>query len=222
MICPKCGDTGRTKSGERCDCKKAAEKISFDVIGNIDFIPASYTGVLLEQNLINNVTEDYAVDLMSLHDSIVHSTGLKKNHFLYAPMNSSKTIFAYSVMQHLHRFGMEIYPYLDVNELRLVMAKLDSNAKTIPYFDSTTVDPFRLYDVPVLFVKTPIRPDINTYETLHTIIDRRARRGRGTLIISDIPWEVFTVRDRYNYLKGLVGNGEHKTILLREYARREV
>lgn len=218
--CYKCHDTGFTKTGERCDCKR--EIIESGEMDSLDFIPSKYFRVLLNISLINAVTPEYPADLMNLQDNILRALTLKRNHFLYAPPNSSKTVFVYSVLQQLYTYNVKIYPYLDLNELKLVLTMLDGNNKNIPYLRDTFVDPYTLFEVPVLFVKTPIRSDGGTYETLRTILDRRARRGIGTIIVSDIPWQAFTLRDRFKYISSLVGSGEYKTIYLREYARIEV
>lgn len=218
--CYKCYDTGFLKSGERCDCKK--EVIEANDMDSLDFIPNKYYKVLLNPSLINAVTPEYPDELINLQENILRAMVLKRNHFLYAPPNSSKTVFVYSVLQQLYVYNVNIYPYLDLNELKLVLSMLDSNSKDIPYLRDTFVDPYTLFEVPVLFVKTPIRSDGGTYETLRTILDRRARRGLGTIIVSDIPWQAFILRDRFRYISSLVGSGDYKTIYLREYARIEV
>lgn len=215
MRCVKCGGTGYMADGSPCDCKtEVAPVIDFQTN---NFIPKRYLGVSLSEVLIKPVTRDYPKDLIDLQKEILSIDRIFINQFIYAPAQSSKSIFVYSTLQKLNERGVDIYPYLDIDELRRVMFDIDNGDKPV-YLRKYDVEPFILYETPVLFVKAPLRPVQATFETLATIIDRRVRRGLGTIIISNTPWKVFTFNDQFNYVRVLCGNGTYNSIKVVEYS----
>lgn len=220
MICPKCGGTGLTKNGNVCGCKKVSKE-------NVDAkplycVPKAFRGVTLNESLIKAVTYNYPAELTRLHDSVLNSGALTKNFFLYAPHGSSKTIFTFSILQQLHLMDIPVYPYRDLDELKIVIRTLDSGSRDIPGFSENDIDPYILYEVPVLITKVPVRPTYSTFESLATLIDRRGRRGKGTIIISDYPWEYFISKDKYGTVKWMKGDGTYTSISVREYCRKEM
>jgi hypothetical protein len=220
MICPKCGNTGFTKDGLVCSCKRLTVQTADQK--PLLFVPKAFKGVTLDSTLIKPVTLNYPKELTRFHDSILNAGALTRNFYLYAPHGSSKTIFTFSILQQLHAVDIPIYPYLDIDELKIIIRNLDMGSTDIPGFDKYEINPYSLYDVPVLITKVPVRPSYLTFETLATLIDRRGRRGKGTIIISDYPWEYFTARDKVGHVKWMKGDGTYTSISVREYCRKEV
>jgi len=211
--CKKCGNTGEDLNGNPCDCQSLALKAR--QINSV-FVPTEYIGITFDKTQVTPVTEYYASDLESLYHSIVANGKITMSQYIASPPQHSKTLFVYSILQALSSKSIPIFPYLDIDEIARIIFDIDRD-KASPYLKHLSVDPTTLYEVPVLFVKVPLRITPLTHEALYTIIDRRKRRGLGTIATSYVPWNEFVRKDFKNTIKSLSGNGQFNSIKIRNY-----
>ena len=213
--CPTCGNTGWTLEGNPCpECK--ARALFKAASTKINWIPERYQGISLVETLIKPITDYYASDLISIQNTILSNKKLIKNQYLASPINSSKSILVYSTLQLLYAGGVEIFPYFDIEEIRRIMSDRDDSKEPI-FLRNYNIDPLLLYEVPVLFIKVPANPSTLCFESLQQILDRRVRRGNGTIIISNLPWKVFCIKDKYNYVTYMSGDGDFNSLKVYDY-----
>lgn len=216
--CMYCGGTGVMVNGDVCTHCKVALELEEDVDLTYLEIPMAYRGAQFNQGLIPlSMPDAYGSYLSSLYKEITSMKPMCKNVFISSPPQTGKTVFVYSCMEFLFRKRYTVFPYFDLNEIECIMRDSDKGRKC--GFLNEETSPFDLYESEILFVKVPEKIEFSTGETLATLIDRRVRRSKTTIIMSTKSWTDVVNADKSNTLKNMTGDGSFKSILVKNFWR---
>lgn len=210
-FCPDCGNTGFKVDGSRCTCGRGG----IDVDNSIDCltIPEEYRGTRFDSSLVNfDCGKSYPSFLRELYDDILfHNTVQHKNIFIGAPPKHSKTVLAYCCIQYLFRRAIPTFPLFDTGELARIISDTDSGRKP-QLLDGLEANPKNIYDAPYLFVRITDNLSYSTFDTIALLIDRRTRRGHGTIFLYNGTWKYFIAADSKKRIASLQGDGYFGTI----------
>lgn len=196
MRCIVCGDRG-TKEG----CPKCGKKISnlnipepkkeaFITKSRFHEIPDNYIGRIWSKDLLlsNNAGRgglrfaNFVESLDKLHEKFIEGNIYGKSVFISAPSKTSKTVFAYSCMQHALKSGLTVAPLMDTLEAKTLLV----NSAYKPEYKIhkfITYDDYITRDILFLAVtKTDYYTD--AFTTCLDVMSRRSRMGLPTFIIS--------------------------------------
>lgn len=205
--CTKCGNTGVLIDGTPCDCK-VMESSLFDDVSCLQ-IPETYRGIKFDGVMLPGyMGEVYKNTLVSYYEQIVSLRWKCKNLVICSPHQTGKSIFAYSAIQELFRMNMEVFPVLDILEIKRVMQDIEYNRSQSLGFDN----PQDLFTVSYLFVIMPPVTNYDTYDTAAMLLSRRVRRGNSTIFLYEGVWEQLIYNDSKGSFKGLKGNGSLTTV----------
>lgn len=218
--CPSCG--GKPFAGETCKvCDSGAV---LDKLFLTETVPAEQKDALF-------IPTKYHSEKFQAHKLIENHTNLKDSKsfnkyvkyldrilaqtetgslqlsslYIHAPSGFGKETFAYTLLQVGMLAGLTVFPYLDLSEVsRLITAyesgnRKDDIVKSIGYSD---VD---LYTAELCVLKVPHFDSLNSYKVMLAVIDRRARRGLPTIILSRYSYKYFTSFDTYKEVDGILG-----------------
>lgn len=216
--CPSCGGMRMgNKVCEVCGAGSAKEKIVMKQEVMMEtaeklFIPNHYVNKVFDAQKVREQhpslsgtkeLENYLSMLSLITDQLNNKYTQLSSLFISAPPGFGKEHFAYSLLQIAVTNGMTVFPYLDLGEVnRLVSAYERNNTKDITKdIKFTDVD---LYTAKVCVLKVPHSDNFESYKTALKIIDRRARRGLSTIILSRYNFKFFTSYDTFGEMKSLV------------------
>lgn len=187
-VCPACGREPVRLSinlDKREDTEEYVKEVS--VAG----IPAMYQGVFWDaQTLIESKPDkkgdlsfdNYVKQLARINDAFSKKMLPQKSAIVIAPAGYSKMIFAYSCLQRALDNGFTVAPILDTVEIKRFLTLAGDNPNYRLY-NGISYEDYVMADVLFATVtKLPAREW--AYETIEELIDRRARKGLGTYIIS--------------------------------------
>lgn len=184
-VCPSCGREPKKLSISFDDDGKLIAKI--DSFG----VPGKYRGVLwnaekLKKSFMDRESDPaftrFVKQLDTINNVFVAGRLVESSAIIIAPAGFSKMTFAFSCMQHAIEHGFSVAPFLDTTELQrlLVLAgdrpfyKLGGKISYEEYVDSdvcfVTVDKMQNHQ--------------RAYTPIQALLDKRTRRGLGTVIIS--------------------------------------
>lgn len=186
--CPSCGREAKIKS-MNLDFRDDAEK--YVTQAGMQVIPDHYKGVIWSGEVLKSTKSDLENDLnfqsfVQGLESInaVFAKGLlsRQSAIIIAPAGFSKMTFAFSCMQRAVDNGFTVAPLLDTVEIKRLLTLAGDNpnykaCKSINYDEYIVAD--------VLFATvTKLAAREWAFETIQELIDRRARKGLSTFIIS--------------------------------------
>lgn len=216
--CMYCGNTGELPGGGVCTHCKTHITVDDEVDLSCLEIPLSYRGAVFSGGLLpRDMGTVYSSYLESLYSEVTSLKPMCKNIFISSPAQTGKTVFTYSCMSFLYKKKVSVFPYFDINEIECIMRDIDKGKKC--KLISEDVDAFDLYECEILFTKIPEKIDFSTGEVLATLIDRRVRRSKSTIIFSTKSWSDIIAMDKSNSLKDLSGDGSFKSILVKNFWR---
>lgn len=205
--CTDCMNTGKLLDGSPCSCRFNAKSF-YDTVACLD-IPEQYRGITFSKFLVSkDLPESYGNYLEKLHDDIVATKLKHKNICICSPVGHSKSIFAYSAIESLFRYGVPTFPVFDVLEIKRIM--LDTDLCRKPLYDIE--NPGLLLDAPYVFIKIPRVPTREVYDTISVIVDRRVRRGNSTIFLYGGTWEQLIRGDKQEVLVNMIGTGDFSTL----------
>lgn len=142
------------------------------------------------------------LDQLSKMHGIFRDGGIpNKSVYIIAPPGYSKTIFAYSCMQHAEANGYSVAPLIDTVELKRLLI-LASEKLDYKLYGRFTYDDYMTKDV-VFITVTHTYYRYDAYSVLDELINRRARLGLATFILSRYSLNTLYKWDRYNSLDSL-------------------
>lgn len=186
--CPSCGREAKNRS-LNLDFRDNAN--DYVTESGMQVIPDHYKGVIWSGEVLKSTKTDLEndynfksfVDGMEAINS-VFARGLlsRQSAIIIAPAGFSKMIFAYSCMQRAVDNGFTVAPLLDTVEIKRVLTLAGDNpsyrvSKTINY------DEYIMSDV-LFATVTKLAAREWAFETIQELIDRRARKGLSTFIVS--------------------------------------
>lgn len=200
--CPSCGRQAKVKS-MNLDMRDDVE----DFVSNpkMAIIPDHYKGVIwMSEVLMTSKPEkekdfafkDFVKKLEVVNNVFAKGVLSRQSAIIIAPAGYSKMTFAYSCMQRAIDNGFTVAPLLDTVEIKRVLTLAGENpnykiCRKINYDDYIMSD--------VLFAtvtKLPAREW--AYEVIQELIDRRARKGLSTFIISRYDLSEISKKDYSN------------------------
>lgn len=186
--CPSCGREARDKS-LNLDCREDTAEFVQKV--SVAGVPDVYRGIVWDADILKESKPDkhndysfinYVKELSAINSVFARGLLPGKSAIIIAPAGYSKMVFAYSCMQHALDNGFSVAPILDTVELKRFLTLAGDN----PLYkacNSLNYDEYIMSDV--LFVtvtKLPAREW--AYQVIQELIDRRARKGLSTFILS--------------------------------------
>lgn len=214
--CPYCANTGITPDNEICKCKRFINNYTKKETCLI--IPKAYRRVTFNPLSVNpTLHEKYSKLLEKLILDVKSMRWQNKNLFISSPVNSSKSIFAYTCLQILYDKGLSVFPMFDLMEIRRILQDLDKGKGSICLEEFNINNTF-LITCPLLFVQVGTDKTQEAYETMLNLIKRRIRNGGSTCFLSAINFSLFVYNDKFNLVKGLVGDGSYGTLEIHSYS----
>ena len=212
--CSKCGGSGYTLDGEICDCKFDADTFFREV--SCMEIPEQYRSVHFNEGLVpTDVDRAYARKLSEIYNGISTARIVGHNYLICSPHRHSKTIMAYSCIERLFKGGMPVFPVYDIMEIRRIMRDVDNGKDCF----LTTGDPEDIWTVPYLFVKLPVYPTWEVYDSIDTLLNRRVRRGGSTILLYSGKYSNLTRNDSNDLFIYMRGDGSFNSIDVIEFQR---
>lgn len=212
--CTKCGNNFLLEDGTPCDCRSNGHTVELPNTNVIDFIPPQYIGMYYDSGLVKN-DKQFADYLNLLRQELVINKRFDRNIYIGANGGSSKQVFAYTILQELALQNIPVFPILDLKELTRYIKFYDEGRPI-----KTDYDFELMYNAPVLFMKVVGFQSNANLDALALTIDRRVRRGFGTIILSSMPWKLFIRFDEYNIIRSKVGEGTFNTIMIKEWFKQ--
>lgn len=192
-ICEVCG------AGSVQDTLKKVATIEEPVVKKL-LIPDSYQGVQFDSlklaaDFPDLQKEKSFNDYLSLCNSLLHGLNRRElknmSLFISAPSGFGKMTFAYSFLQLAEVLGYKTFPYLDLLEVKRLIDAYETGNHLQPKFRQDPILEYvgfsdvDLYDADVCILKVPNGHEMHgTYKVMLQVIDRRARRGKTTIILS--------------------------------------
>lgn len=218
-VCPSCN--GKPFKGETCPiCLKGSyefEKVSIQEVNTDKMkelsIPEYYIGKDFNPNILKdeykelNGREDFNtyLNVMDKVLSILSKGSLPKlSLYISAPSGFGKMTFVYNALQVAKNCGLTVAPYIDLLEAKMLIEACEDYKKPQDIIKDLGFRDTVLYKSDVCFIKVPPTIDsVMNIQTLLKIMDRRARRGLATIIISRYSFKYFTSYDYSNEFGGL-------------------
>lgn len=214
FYCEKCGNTGIIPgTGQICECKWNSDTF-FSTMSCLS-IPVQYQGTVFNKVLVpNDLGDEYRDYLDKLYSDITLLRMQYHNILLCSPHKHSKTILAYSCIERLFRASLSVFPVCDIMEIRNILNSVDLGKNpTYSYSD----DPINIIEAPYLFVKLPMWPNWECFDTLNTVIGRRIRRGHSTVFLYSGSWSQLSYSDKSGAITQLSGDGSYGTLEVKNF-----
>lgn len=210
MNCLKCGGTGYTVHGKKCDCGSVEERV---IIPDSIKIPQQYQSIVFSESLLPEYVDvSYKAYMRDLYrECTTCEKWFNRNILICAPPNSGKTVFAYSVIGTLYAKGVVVSDLMDIMEVReLIMA----------YYGDVRYSKSNIAEAKIVFIKIPQDLPVKLAETMSTIVERRVRHGVGTIFLFSGTKEDLKAQDRFGKLQALIGDGSYNSIEVKSWERK--
>ncbi len=149
----------------------------------------------------------YAPVLDALHREITTLQLHNHNIIICSPPNHSKTVWAYSCIQHLFRQRVPVCPLMDMLEIARMLNEC-----------SDTED---WYETQYLFAKIPTEVSQTIRSAVLTLVDRRVRRGHSTFFLYEGSWGMLTYDDKFGTIRSMQGDGSFHTLDVKSFKLKE-
>lgn len=212
--CSICGNTGITPDGQVCQCKWDSDTF-FSTVSCLS-IPVQYQGQMFNKSLVpSDLGDEYKDYLENLYDDITLMRMQYHNVLLCSPHQHSKTIMAYSCIERLFRASLPVFPVCDIMEIRNIINAIDLGKKPAYTYAE---DSANIIEASYLFVKIPMWPTWECFDTINTLVGRRIRRGHSTVFLYSGNWNQLSYSDKSGSLTSLRGNGSYSTLEVKSFA----
>lgn len=219
-VCPECGHLEKgIKRREEIQLKAKEIKVTENT-GEFSTIPDVYEGVFWQRNRLekdhleklpekfgiegtgNDRMFEHWVNQLSKLDAIF-STGKIPNKSVYvvAPPGYGKTVFAYSCMQYALASGFSVAPMIDTVELKRLLLLAAENLD-YKLYGKFSYDDWVGSDV-VWVTVTHTYYRYQAYTALEELINRRARLGLSTFVVSRYSIDTLYKWDKFGSLDSL-------------------
>lgn len=205
-ICPECGHAPAGSDSKLSQMSsfsqvKANTETTLVEEGSAEIVQPAYKGIFWNRRILENdntekLPEKFDIagryndrlfvrflDQLTKIDGIFKEGGiLNKSVYIIAPPGYSKTVFAYSCMQHALANGYSVAPLIDTIELKRLLV-LASEKLDYKLYGRFSYDDYMSSDV-VFVTVTHTYYRYDAYSVLDELINRRARLGLATFILS--------------------------------------
>lgn len=198
--CYNCGGKGFV--GRPCEvCGKIREVKKVDKIKkyNNKIIPEFYhdvtwsRGELLKDKRNNSYLDEFINELEKITLSIKNGILPKNSYLIVAPPFYGKKTWAYTCMRYAIDKGYKVAPLLDTQEYKRLVV-LGSEKPRYELYNSIDIDKYLTSDLVVLSV---VKDQYLTeaFASILSILDKRDRLGKPTIIISEFDVRTISLRD---------------------------
>lgn len=186
-----CTSCGREATNTSLNLDRRDDVDSFVTNISANGIPDAYKGVVWSSEFLKNTKpgkerdynfQKFVSGLERVNNVFANGTLSRKSAIIIAPAGYSKMTFAYSCMQRAIDNGYSVAPLLDTVEIKrlLVLAAENPNYRL---YGEVLYDEYVMSDV-LFATVTKMKQREWAYETIQELIDRRARKGLATFIMS--------------------------------------
>lgn len=216
QYCAKCGNSGYLLDGSPCGCRAVAAEL-YSGVECLD-IPEAYRGLKFSADMLPpRMGDAYKNTLKNFYEQITSLRLKCHNLLICSPMQTGKSIFAYSAMQELFRMDIDVFPMFDILEIKRIMIDIEYNRAQSLGVDS----PLKLFTAPYVFAYIPPMTTYDVYDTAAMLIARRVRRGNSTILLYGGTWNQLILNDNKGSLKNMKGNGSLTTIDVSSWEEKE-
>lgn len=205
-VCPECGhapagsDSKLSQMSSSSQVKANTETTLVEE-GSAEIVQPAYKGIFWNRRILENdntekLPEKFDIagryndrlfvrflDQLTKIDGIFKEGGIpNKSVYIIAPPGYSKTVFAYSCMQHALANGYSVAPLIDTIELKRLLV-LASEKLDYKLYGRFSYDDYMSSDV-VFVTVTHTYYRYDAYSVLDELINRRARLGLATFVLS--------------------------------------
>lgn len=215
-ICPECHREPRNNS-LNLDMKDNVQELVTKINGVM--IPNKYHGVLWSKETLESYHQDkiakyneagyddllfqrYTAQLAKINDIFADGRIPHKSAIIIAPPGYSKMIFAYSCMQRALDAGFSVAPLLDTCEVKRLLILASENVR-YKLNNFIGYDEYIMADIAFVTI-TKLHVHIEAYQIIQELLDRRARKGLSTFIISRFGIEEMSKADRANSFSSIL------------------
>lgn len=225
-VCPECGHPRVGDTSAKLKKMSDPESIQFKTEDSVlekngfKIIPDCYDGVFWSRKKLENEHTDklpekfdipnasndrlfvHFLDQLTKLDNIFRQGGIPdKSVYIIAPSGYSKTIFAYSCMQYALANDYTVAPLIDTIELKRLLI-LSSENLNYKLYGKFLYDDYITNEV-VFITVTHTYYRYDAYSALEELLNRRARLGLSTFILSRYSLETLYKWDKFNTLDSL-------------------
>lgn len=218
-VCPSCG--GKPLKGQTCEVCGAGEsltKLAFieDITEEVRselFIPEKYKKITFDSSKLLmdkkelEKKEDFQ-QYVKILDAILSHINVGKlelsSLYIHAPSGFGKETFAYTAIQLALLNNLTVFPYLDLSEVQRLISAYETGNMRDPVIKDIGFSDIDLYTSDLCILKVPHNNMLNSYKVMLQVIDRRARRGLPTIIMSRYNFKYFTSLDKFKEVEGIV------------------
>ena len=205
-VCPECGHATAGSDSKLSQMSsfsqvKANTETTLVEEGSAEIVQPAYKGIFWNRRILDNdntekLPEKFDIagryndrlfvrflDQLTKIDGIFKEGGIpNKSVYIIAPPGYSKTVFAYSCMQHALANGYSVAPLIDTIELKRLLV-LASEKLDYKLYGRFSYDDYMSSDV-VFVTVTHTYYRYDAYSVLDELINRRARLGLATFVLS--------------------------------------
>ena len=205
-VCPECGHAPAGSDSKLSQMSsfsqvKANTETTLVEEGSAEIVQPAYKGIFWNRRILENdnteklpekfdIADRYNdrlfvrfLDQLTKIDGIFKEGGIpNKSVYIIAPPGYSKTVFAYSCMQHALANGYSVAPLIDTIELKRLLV-LASEKLDYKLYGRFSYDDYMSSDV-VFVTVTHTYYRYDAYSVLDELINRRARLGLATFVLS--------------------------------------
>lgn len=205
-VCPECGHAQAGSDSKLSQMSsfsqvKANTETTLVEEGSAEIVQPAYKGIFWNRRILENdntekLPEKFDIagryndrlfvrflDQLTKIDGIFKEGGIpNKSVYIIAPPGYSKTVFAYSCMQHALANGYSVAPLIDTIELKRLLV-LASEKLDYKLYGRFSYDDYMSSDV-VFVTVTHTYYRYDAYSVLDELINRRARLGLATFVLS--------------------------------------
>lgn len=205
--CPSCGRVAKNKS---LNLDKRDDANEFVTKAGMQVVPDHYKGVIWNAETLRSTKPEKEKDLTfqrfvegldAVNNVFAKGVLSRQSAMIIAPAGFSKVTLAYSCMQRAVDNGFSVAPLLDTVEIKRILTLAGENPN-YKFGGKLSYDDYVYADVLFATVtKLPAREW--AYEVIQELIDRRARVGLSTFILSRYDLSEITKRDYANQFSSI-------------------
>lgn len=224
-VCPECGHAPADSDSKLSQMSsfsqvKANTETTLVEEGSAEIVQPAYKGIFWNRRILENdntekLPEKFDIagryndrlfvrflDQLTKIDGIFKEGGIpNKSVYIIAPPGYSKTVFAYSCMQHALANGYSVAPLIDTIELKRLLV-LASEKLDYKLYGRFSYDDYMSSDV-VFVTVTHTYYRYDAYSVLDELINRRARLGLATFVLSRYSLKTLYKWDKLGFLDSL-------------------
>lgn len=210
-VCPSCGREP-VKASMNLDVKEDVTEFvaKIEKFG----VPLEYKGIMWDAGTLRKYKsslendgnfDKYVNQLDKVNQVFCKGLIPSKSVIITSPPSFSKTLFAYSCIQRALDNGFSVAPLLDTMDLKRLLV-LAADRPQYKLYNRIDYDSYITVDV--CFVKVTKLPQHEyAFSVIQELIDKRARFGLGTIVLSDYSLAEIAKKDRDNQFDSLMATG---------------